>query len=387
MFNKKNNYDFSLSWVEISRDFLIRNLSQFRKLVGQKVNIMAVVKANAYGHGILETSGILTKGGVDWFGVNSLDEGIVLRDKGIKSPILVMGSIAPMNLQKALINDLSFVVWSREVIKRADIEAKKIKKNAKIHLKVETGTNRLGVKPEEILSLAKFALLKKNVFLEGIYTHFANIEDTLAPNFARKQLKTFEKTLQLIKQLSIDIPIKHTACTAATILFDNTHFNLVRIGIGLYGLWSSRETRISAAEKKIQLNLKPVLSWKTKIVQVKNVPKDESVGYGRTFITSRKSKIAIIPIGYWDGYDRGLSNCGRVLVKGKFAPVVGRVCMNMTIIDVTDIVNVKVNDEVALIGKQGKNEITADEIAQKLGTINYEIVTRINPEIPRKIVL
>ena len=372
-----------LTTVEISRAALTSNLFQFRKQVGNRTKIMAVIKSNAYGHGIQEVSKIVSQNGADWLGINSLEEGMSLREEKIKLPILIMGYIPLAKLGEAIKNNLSFVVYNRETIKQAERQASKLGKKAKVHLKLETGTNRQGISIKEIVPFTKFCLTLKNVFLEGIYTHYANIEDTLDPGFAMEQLRKFQKALQIIKVAGINIPIKHTACSAATILFPETHFDLVRVGIGLYGLWPSRETRLSAGNS---LKLKPVLSWKTKIAQVKEVQKGETISYGRTFKTSRKTKIAILPVGYWDGYDRGLSNSGRVLIKSQFAPVVGRVCMNMIMVDVTNIPGVKTEDEVSLIGKQGENEITAEEIAQKLGTINYEVVTRINPLLPREVV-
>lgn len=377
----------SLTTVEISKKALIYNLKQFRKRVGKRVKIMAVVKANAYGHGIGEVAKIVSLNGADWLGVNSLEEGMLLREEGITLPILILGYIPlTKKIGEAVKNNLSFVVYNQQTIKKANQGAKKLGQKAKVHLKIETGTNRQGIKIKEISSFAKFCLKQKNIFVEGIYTHYANIEDTLDPSFAMKQLKIFKKALQLIKEVNIKIPIKHTACSAATILFDKTFFDLVRVGIGLYGLWPSPETKISAQEKKIKIDLRPVLTWKAKIAQIKEVPQGETIGYGRTYRTGRKSKIAILPVGYWDGYDRRLSNSGRALIGSQFAPVVGRVCMNMIMVDVTDIPKVNVEDEAVLLGKQGKNEIMAEEIAQKVGTINYEIVTRINPELPRKVV-
>ena len=375
-----------LTTVEISRAALTSNLFQFRKQVGNRTKIMAVVKSNAYGHGIQEVSKIVSQNGADWLGINSLEEGMNLREEKIKLPILIMGYIPLAKLGEAIKNNLSFVVYNQETIKQAERQASKLDKKAKVHLKVETGTNRQGIDLKEVVPFAKFCLTLKNIFLEGIYTHYANIEDTLNSDFAMEQLGKFQKALQIIKAAGVKIPIRHTACTAATILYNQTFFDMVRVGIGLYGLWPSRETKVSAQERKIEIKLRPVLSWKTKVAQVKEVPKGETIGYGRTFKTSRKTKIAILPVGYWDGYDRGLSNSGRVLIRGRFAPVVGRVCMNMIVVDVTNIPGVKTEDEVALIGKQGKNEITAEEIAQKLGTINYEVVTRINPLLPREVV-
>lgn len=380
-----------LTRVEISQKALIHNLGQFRRRVEKRIKIMAVVKANAYGHGILEVSKIVSQNGADWLGVNSLGEGLVIRQEGIKLPILVLGYIPLSEIEGAIRNDLSFVVYNRQTIKEAEVKARPLKKKAKVHLKLETGTYRQGIEVREIAPFTEFCLKQENIFLEGIYTHYANIEDTLDSSFAMEQLKTFKRALsaiggsafggQLIKSI-----IKHTACSAATILFKETYFDLVRVGIGLYGLWPSRETKISAKEEGIKLDLCPVLTWKTGIVQLKEVEKGKTIGYGRTFTTNRKTKIAVLPVGYWDGYDRKLSNSGRVLIHGQFAPVVGRVCMNMVMVDVTDIPKIKIEDEVVLLGKQGKNEVTAEEIAQKIGTINYEVITRINPLLPRTVV-
>ena len=346
---------------------------------------MAVVKANAYGHGLRKVAQVLATR-IDWFGVNSFDEGMILRRMKIQQPILVMGLIPSSALGEAIKNDLSFVLFNLLMAKRVSQEAKKLFRKAKVHLKVETGTNRLGVYGQELVRLAQFCSQQKEISLEGIYTHYANIEDTLEPGFAQEQLKRFKDEVRLLKKEGIKIPMKHTACTAAAILFSATHFNLIRLGISLYGLWSSRETKISAQEKGIKINLQPVLTWKTKIVQIKEVAKGETVGYGRTFTTTRKTKIAVLPVGYWDGYDRKLSNQGRVLIKGRFAPVIGRVCMNMMMVDATEIPRVKRGEEVVLLGKQGGEEITVEELAQKINSINYEVVTRINPLLPRKLV-
>lgn len=375
----------SLTWIEINRQALLSNLHQFRKILGKKVKIMAVVKANAYGHGLRKVAQVLATR-IDWFGVNSFDEGMILRRMKIQQPILVMGLIPLSALKEAIENDLSFVVFDLETAKKACQEAKKLSQKAKVHLKVETGTNRLGLRGKELIKIAKFCSQQKEIKLEGIYTHYANVEDTLDPGFAQEQLKRLKDEVRLLKNEGIKIPMKHTACTAAAILFKETHFNFVRLGLGLYGLWSSRETKVFALEKEIKIKLKPALTWKTRIAQVKEIKKGETVGYGRTFTTKRITKIAILPVGYWDGYDRKLSNQGRVLIKGRFAPVIGRVCMNMIMVDVTDIPRVKIEDEVVLLGKQGREEITAEEIAQKIGTINYEVVTRINPLLPRKVV-
>jgi alanine racemase len=372
-----------LTTVEISKNNLIHNLLEFRRILGKEVKIMGVVKSNAYGHGILEVSRILYSQGIDFLGVSSLEEGVFLRQAKINVPILVLGYIPLSGIGEAIKNNLSFVVYNKDTIKKAVIQAKKLNKPARIHFKIETGTNRQGVLIEKVLDFIKFVRKRPEIFIEGIYSHFANIEDGLDYTFPMKQLEIFKRAILLIENKKISIPLKHIACSAAAILFPQTYFNMVRIGISLYGLWPSKETKIS---DKNHLELRPVLTWKTKVAQIKEIKKGESVGYGRTWWASRKTKIAVLPVGYWDGYDRRLSNVGRVLIHGEFAQVVGRICMNMLMVDITDIPNVKLEDEVILIGKQGENEITVEELAQKVGTINYEIVTRINPLLPRIVI-
>lgn len=372
--------------VEISKKNLIYNLKQFRKRIGKRTKIMAVVKANAYGHGMREVAKIVSQNGADWLGVNSVEEGLLLRKLKIRQPVLVLGYIPLTNLKEAIAGNLSFGVYNPGTVKKASQIASRLKKKAKLHPKIETGTNRQGIKMDDLESFIKFCLEKKDIEIEGIYTHYANIEDTLDHTFALSQLRKFKKAVQLIKQLGVE-PLCHTACSAAIILYPQTYFDLVRLGISLYGLWPSREVEILAnRSRKTKLELKSVLTWKTIVAQVKEIAKGETVSYGRTFRANREMKIAIIPVGYWDGYDRKLSNCGRVLIRGQFAPVVGRICMNMFMVDVSEIDNLKPEEEVVLIGKQGKNEIKAEELAEKIGTINYEVVTRINPLIPRKVV-
>lgn len=373
----------SVSLIEISKKSLVSNVGRFRKIISKKVKFLAVVKANAYGHG-LEIIASLIADCVDWFGVDNIEEALTLRKTGIKKPILVLGHVPQKDLKLAADNDVALTVYTEEVIDAL----KKLNKKVRVHLKIETGTNRQGVGLNDALKLAK--LIKKNqdkVFLEGISTHFANIEDTLDPSFAKLQLSLFKKTIKLLSGQGINPPLKHTAASAATLLHKNTHFNMVRLGIGLYGLWPSRETQIAAnINNGSEIKLLPVLTWKTKIAQVKTIKPGEAVGYGRTWFASRPTKIAILPVGYYDGFDRKFSNNGRILANGKFAPIIGRVAMNMIVADVTDIKNVKLEDEVVLIGKQDRNEITADELAARAGTINYEVISRVNPLIPRVVV-
>jgi len=374
------------SWVEINKKVLQHNIEQFQKLIGDKIKLVAIVKANAYGHGLVEVAKIAVSSKVNWLGVDSIDEALKLRKAGIDAPILILGYTLLSKLKEVIKYDLRQVVYNKETIVELAKQATKQKKKVKIHLKVETGTLRQGLRKDELLELARFIKKHSQIQIEGIYTHYANIEDTTDYGYAQLQLKRFKQAVDLLEKNGIKVPIKHTACSAAIILFPETYFNMVRLGISMYGLWPSKETFVSTQEKNRQINLEPVLTWKTRIAQIKNIKAGDPVGYGLTERVSRDSKIAVLPVGYWDGYDRKLSGIGNVLIKGKRCKLLGRVCMNMIVVDVTDIVDAKLEDEVIILGKQGKEEITVEEIAQKIGTINYEVVTRINPLIPRIIV-
>ena len=266
------------SWVEIDQSALINNIRQFKRIIGPKVKLMLPVKANAYGHGLLEVANVSSKHGVDWFGVDSVEEAELLRRNRINSPLLILGYIRLAQLSRAVhLNETRIGVYNKETIKKLGGLRKKIL----IHLKLETGTARQGVAPEKVMEflhlIKKYPLIK----IEGLYTHFANIEDTNNHQFALKQLSVFNYVVKQLENSGLKINYKHTACSAATILYKKTHFNLVRPGVGVYGLWSSPVTLLAARKVKQQINLKPVLSWKTVIAQIKEVKKNESVGYGR----------------------------------------------------------------------------------------------------------
>ncbi len=371
----------SVSRIEISKRALLSNVQAFRKLLSPKTKFLSVVKANAYGHG-LELVAKVLQSKVDFFGVDNFEEVYLLRGAGIRKPILVLGFVAPKELSKLIKLGVSFAIYREDILEKVVGVASRLGQKAKVHLKIETGTNRQGVVSEDLPKLTKILRIKKRVVLEGVYTHFANIEDTTDPSFAMEQLEKFNRALSVLEKNSLVPKMAHTAATAAALLYPQTHFDMVRIGIGLYGLWPSREVRRVSQTMK----LVPALSWRTQVVQIKDVPVNESVGYGRTFRAQRPSKIAILPVGYSDGYDRHLSNKGKVLIRDKFAPVVGRIAMNMMTVDVTGIPGVEVEDEVVLIGRQGSEEVVVDDLANLLGTINYEVVARLNPTIPRVLV-
>ena len=381
------------TWLEISQDNILNNIKSLRALLKPKTLFMAVVKSNAYGHGLEEMSKILTpsssllhkeerSAGVDWFGVDNIDEALSLRKTGVKQPILILGYIPFDMVGEAVENDISFVAYNNELLDYLSAQNFKKTKKAKIHIKVETGTARQGIEGKELIAFVKKTTANKNIFIEGIYTHYANVEDTTDPSFAMEQLKRFNENVAAAEKI-VKIPIKHSACSAALINYPKTHFDMVRAGISMYGMWSSNEAKLVAKQKNIKLNLKPALTWKTQIVQIKNLPANTPIGYGLSEKTKRLTRIGILPIGYWDGYDRKLSNIGEVIVDGKRAKILGRVCMNMSIIDITDIPEAKLFNSVILLGKSGEEEITAEELAKKVGTINYEITTKINPLIKR----
>lgn len=378
---KKNKYK---TWVEVSKSALFHNIGVFRKCVGENVKIAAVVKANAYGHGLTEIVPLL-KNKVDVLAVDNIEEALAIRSIDKNTPVLILGYTTLVNLSIPIENNISFVVYNIETLR--EIVSLKLPKTAKIHLKIETGLNRQGIQDKDLSTFLKFIKShKKTFYLEGVYTHYANIEDTLDPSFAKRQLAEFSKALQVVKKAGFRPPMVHTAASAGTLLYPETHFSLVRVGFGIYGWWMSLETRVSLLALKRNLVLKPVLTWKSIVAQIKYINVGESVGYGQTWFATRRTKIAIIPVGYSDGYDRKLSNIGRVIINGHYANVIGRVAMNMIVTDVTDIKNVKLEDEVALLGNKDGLKVSADEIAKKIGTINYEVVSRINPLLPRIIV-
>ena len=352
-------------WAEVSKSALAHNVKQFRKkLNGTK--LMAVVKSNAYGHGLIETSKIFVKSGADWLGVNHIDEAIDLRRGGIKAPILVLSNIPKDRVKDAIKNDIRFFVYDIKSIQ------KKWHKKPKVHLKIDTGMSRQGIFTDEVVDFVKKA--SKYARVEGIATHFANADNLEDRRYFEKQLKRFKDVLKVLDKENIDIPIKHAFNTPAYLTSKEDYFDMVRVGIGLYGLWPSYEFM----KKMNKLKIRPALKWKTKIVQIKKIKKNTPVGYGTTEKVKRDSTIALLPIGYFDGYDRKNSSIGEISVNGKKAKVLGRVSMNLTVIDITGI-KAKVGDEVGLIDEK----INAESIAHKLGTISYEVVCRINPWIER----
>jgi alanine racemase len=376
-----------LTWVEIDRDALHANLRAFRRRVGPRVVLCPVVKANAYGHGLREVARLVAPH-VGFLAVQSLEEAVSLRDAGVRKPLLVLGYVPLAALHDAARAGFHLSVSNRATLAALARVGRRLGRRVPVHLELETGTHRLGVVPEDLPGLAAVLHDSRDALaLAGVSTHFANIEDTTNHTYARAQLRAYRAGLECLASFGLRPRLRHTACSAAAILFDETHFDLVRVGISLYGHWPSRETLVSSRTRRVtHLRLRPVLAWKTRVAQLQDVPAGATVGYGCSYRTTRRSRLAVLPVGYWDGYDRGLSNVARVLVRGQEAPVRGRVCMNMTMVDVTDIPGVALEDEVVLLGTQGPLQVSAEDLAGLLGTIPYEVLTRITPTLPRVVV-
>jgi alanine racemase len=377
-----------LNRIELSQSALRKNVKSLARLAGGRM--MAVsVKANAYGHGLNEIVRMLVKmPEVGYVTVHSLEEALACRECGWKRQIMVLGPIAQERLEAVLEYDLEPVVFTRETLRRLGEIADKRGTQIRTHLKLETGTNRQGIGEKELPAFAE--IYRKHTSLKRPYgagMHFANIEDTTNHEYAQFQLANFNRMVKRMGQLGIRPRIRHTACSAALILFEKTKFELVRPGIAAYGHWPSKETYLSYRLLGGRDNMfQPVLTWKTKVTQIKELPADAFVGYGCTYRTTSPTRLAILPLGYYDGYDRGLSNRAYVLIKGKRAPVRGRVCMNLMMIDITDIKGVKLTEEATLVGRSGDEVLSVEQLADWAGTINYEILARLSPVIPRVIV-
>ncbi len=368
------------TWIEVDRGAIKHNVGLFKKLIGRKTKFMGVVKSNAYGHSLIDFSRELEDLGADFLGVDSVVEALALRKNGITLPILVLGYTLPEMMGQAVQEDISLTVSTLEIL--AAISKMKLAQPIKIHLKVDTGMHRQGFQLREmraVVSQLKALNAKHLIALEGVYTHFAAAKNPSFPGSVRRQMQEFEQWSKALGAAGFS-PLRHVSATASAILFPDSHLDMVRIGIGLYGLWPSKEVRAYAED---HFPLRPALSWKAQISEVKRVSRGEAVGYDETERLDRDSAIAVIPIGYWHGFPRALSSIGRLLIRGKRSRVVGRVSMDMIVADVTDIPGVRAGDEVVLIGTQGKESISADEVAQYVDTVHYEIVTRLNPLIKR----
>lgn len=376
----------SLTWCEISRSALRANLRAIRQHIGTRPLLAPTVKGNAYGHGLLQTATAYLEAGADWLCVNALYEARTLRQADIRAPIYIMGYIAKEDLHEALSLRCDLVLYNFETLRHLQKITQSSGLKARVHLKLETGNHRQGLAHNDALRMAREIQQSPGVELFGLCSHFANIEDTTDQHYARAQEARFHAFHEALLAEEISCKIRHMANSAATILWPERCLDMVRLGVSGYGMWPSRETQVSSLlSGQKTLSLRPALTWKCKIAQIKEVPAGSFVGYGCTYKTTHHTRLAILPIGYYDGYDRGLSNIAHVLIRGQRAPVRGRVCMNIVMVDITDIPAVSLEEEVILLGRDEENgeEITAEQMATWAQTINYEITTRINDQIPR----
>lgn len=373
--------------VEVDLSAIAHNVREFKKLVSPDVMIMPAVKADGYGHGAIEVSKTALQNGASRLGVARIEEGIALRNTGIDVPILVFGYTSPENSIDVIENDLTITISEKDVASKFAAAATALGKKVKVHYKIDSGMGRIGLLTqyghpgapdistnsiEPVIDISKM----KGLEFEGLYTHFAQA-DHKDKQYTQQQFEIFSSFSKQLKSAGLEIPFIHAANSAAAIEMPETHLDLIRPGISFYGLYPSENV------DKNLINLKPAMALKTKIISLKTIPKGFKVSYGSTYITETETTIAVVPIGYADGFSRNFSSNGSMLVHGKKAPIVGRVCMDLTMLDVGGISDVALEDEVVVFGSQKDNFIGADELAVNAGTINYEIVSAITSRVPR----
>jgi alanine racemase len=366
------------TWAEINLANLVHNFKIMKDEVGPDVAIMPAVKANAYGHGAVECARALESAGANWFGVALPEEGLELRDAGIARPILCMGSFWEGQEQSLADRNLTPVLFRFDLLERFDREARARGRVLDYHLKVDTGMGRLGVPFSQLGEFLDAASLFSNVKLDGVMTHFASADLPDKGRFTWEQIARLEATVEMVRSRGHKPSWIHQANSAAAHAIPEARGNMVRLGGAIYGLWGD-----STDPTVAPLDWQPVLSLRSRVTFLKTVRAGATLGYGNTFVTARESRIATLPVGYDDGLKRALSNRGRVIVRGQFAPIVGRVSMDLTLVDVTEVVGLGLNDEVVIIGSQGGLQITAEDLAREIGSHSYEVTCGVGSRVPR----
>ena len=365
------------AWIEIDLNALRKNIRNLKACVSKNADFMGVIKADGYGHGAIKVAEILKQEGINRFAVVMMEEGIALRRAGYAEPILILGHTQEEDFEKTLEYELTPIVYKYSQAVQLNKIAEEMKTKAVVHIKIDTGMSRLGFTPEyksveTIKEISKF----RNLLIEGIYTHLATA-DQIKSDFVKKQFETFKEVLNGLEKDGVHIPIKHMANSAATINFPEMHFDMVRPGTSLYGLYPGPEM---SAKPTVELH--PVMAIKAKLVHIKSVDTGTPVSYGGRFVTQRPSVLGVVPMGYVDGVFRQLANKGEVLIRGKRCTIVGTICMDQFMVDITELNEVEIGDEVVLVGQQGCDRITADEVGANAGTISIEVVTRIGSRMP-----
>jgi alanine racemase len=372
------DYKLNRAWAEINLDNIAHNVREIRRITSKKAEIMGVVKADAYGHGVMEVVKTLLDNGVTHLAVSMLDEAIQLRKCDISVPILVLSYTDPVRAEEVIQYGITQTVFSHDLARALSEAACRLNKKVKIHIKIDTGMTRVGFMPgySAVKNVVEISRLP-GIIIEGLFSHFASADEK-DKSYTYMQFERFMSIWTELSRIGVHIPVKHICNSAGVISFPEMHMDMVRPGIILYGLYPSEEV------DKSRIDLRPAMSLKANVILVKEVEKNTCISYGRTFTTRRESKIATIPIGYADGYTRLLNGKGRVLINGEIAPIVGRICMDQCMADVTGLAaDVRVGDEAVLFGRQGGHEIRVEEVASQVGTVNYEVVCIVGKRIPR----
>ncbi len=367
----KDKIGYRPTWAEVDLEALAFNLSRVKKRLSPKTRILATIKADGYGHGLIPVARKLAANQVDYFGVASIDEGIEIRSAGIKIPILVLGLVLKGDAEPLFRYKLTPTICSYDQAAELDCFGQRLARKIKVHIKVDTGMGRIGLPGQEVLRLVRKILALRFIEIEGIFTHFA-FADT-SKKITRGQIGQLDNLLSELKSEKIHVPLVHAANSMGILAYRDSHFNMVRPGLVLYGLYP---------KQGLEIKLKPVLSLKTRVVYVKKVSKGCGISYGHIYVAKNNTTIVTLPIGYGDGYPRNLSNIGPVLIRGKRFKISGRICMDQIMVDVGNL-KVRTGDEAVLIGSQGKERITAEELARLSNTISYEIVCGLGSRIPR----
>ncbi|PEA55414.1 alanine racemase [Bacillus pseudomycoides] len=363
--------------VEINLDAVKHNVREFKKCVNdENVAMMAAVKANGYGHGAIQVAKAAIEEGVSHIAVAFVDEGIELREAGITVPILVLGYTPEEAVEDAIEYDIMMTVYRIEDVRNIECIAERMQKKACIQIKIDTGMSRIGLQEEEVVPFLQELQKMQHVEVEGIFTHYSTA-DEVDKTYTLIQKDLFEKAVNTAKEMGIHFPLIHSSNSAGTMELNNEFQNMVRVGIGIYGMYPSKEVDHKT------VTLQPILTLKSKVAHVKQAKQGRGVSYGNTYVATGEEWVATIPIGYADGFSRQLSSKGYALINGVRVPIIGRVCMDQLMLDVTKAMPVHVGDEVVFYGKQGNEEIAVEEVADMLGTINYEVTCMLDRRIPR----
>lgn len=368
---------YQRTWCEVDLDAILHNIINIREKAGAGTKVMAVIKADGYGHGAVQI-GEHVKDVVDYFGVATIEEAVELREHGLTLPILILGYTSPSQYSMNLCYDVEQTIYSLETAKKLSEEAVRMGKTARIHVALDTGMTRIGISPDERgLLVVKEIEKLENVELVGLFTHFS-CADMADKTYTYDQMERYDSFVRLLEENHISIPVKHVCNSAGIMEFDHHRYDMVRAGIVIYGLYPSDEVNKEA------VNLEPALSWRSHVVNIMEPEMNRGVSYGATYVTDHPCRLATVSIGYADGYPRSLSNKGWVLIHGKKAPIVGRVCMDQMMVDITEIADVKIEDVVTLIGKDGEERISVEDMADLAGSFNYEFVCDISKRVERE---